>query len=275
MTKLSFSKNELVRLAVAANPSTPVADLQRMLNRGRDVRATVLSNPSLPEADMLTVAARPRTGDLTALAANPAVTEDVIAKALASADDVARQTLLAHPKAPADATYIPDASPRATPVRDRSPSEVLNDANATAGELFALAYLRDDRIRAQVAAHPNTPLRVLEGYLRLDHWTLLRTLSNPSLPERAIVDRFNRPIFDVRAALEVAAKRPQMTERFARFVLDSWHDQGGFRMIQRVPAALAANPATPPSVLSDLAMSGDPDVLRALSMNPAALPVAS
>ena len=78
LTRLSYSKEEQVREAVAGNPSTPVEDLRRMLNRGQGVRASVLGNPSLPEGDMLTVLRRPRPGDVEVIANNPAATAEVL-----------------------------------------------------------------------------------------------------------------------------------------------------------------------------------------------------
>lgn len=271
LTRLSYAKDELVRLAVAGNPNTPAADLQRMLNRGRDVRAIVLGNPSLPEKDLVAVARRPKDGDLRALAQNPALTGNVIRAAMETADSGVRNMLLSHRAAPADlaAMRTPEQTVPAPVSFARPAAEVVADPNATSDELRNLAYTRDPALRAKVAAHPNTPSRILEGYLRLDQQTLLQVLRNPSLSEDAIIGRFSRPVIDTRSALGVAASRPQMSERFARFVLDSWTDHGGFQMVQRVPALLAANPATPPSVLRDLAGWREPEVRQALAGNPA------
>lgn len=273
LSRLSFSKDELVRLAVAGNPNTPAADLQRMLNRGRDVRATVLGNPSLPEKDLVGVARRPRDGDLRALAGNPALTGAVIRAAMETADSGVRNMLLAHKSVPADlAVMRAPTQSRTEPMSFTRPaSEVIADPAAAPEELRNLAYTRDARLRERVAVHPNTPQRILDGYLRLDHFTLLQVLRNPSLDEDAIIDRFKRPIIDTRTALGVAASRPRMSERFARFVIDAWDGQGGFNMVQRVPALLAANPATPPSVLIELARRREPEIQKALAENPAAV----
>ncbi|WIE81134.1 hypothetical protein [Curtobacterium sp. MCSS17_016] len=277
LTRLSYSKDELVRLAVAGNTNTPVADLQRMLNRGRDVRAIVLANPSLPEKDLISVARHPRDGDLRALAANPALTANAIRAAMETADSGVRNMLLSHKAAPADlaAMRAPERT-QPEPVSFARPArEVVGDPDASPEELRNLAYTRDARLRERVATHPNTPQRILEGYLRLDHQTLLQVLRNPSLSEAAIMDRFARPIIDTRTALGVAATRPEMTERFAQFVLDSWIAQGGFSMVQRVPALLAGNPSTPPSVLRELSGWREPEVQQALAGNPAAAPAAA
>ncbi len=272
LTRLSYSKDELVRLAVAGNTNTPVGDLQRMLNRGRDVRATVLANPSLPEKDLIAVARRPRDGDLRSLAGNPALTGNVIRAAMETADSGVRAMLLSHSAVPADLASMREPAPtKPEQMRFTRPaSEVVSDPDASPDELRNLAYTRDPNLRERVAVHPNTPPRILEGYLRLDHQTLLQVLRNPSLPEEAIVRRFGRPVIDTRTALGVAASRPQMSDQFARFVLDSWTDQGGFNMVQRVPALLAANPAAPPAVLRELAGWRFPEVQQALASNPAA-----
>jgi hypothetical protein len=277
LTRLSFSKDELVRLAVAGNPNTPVGDLQRMLNRGRDVRAVVLANPAMPEKDLIGVARRPRDGDLRALAGNPSLTGNVIRAAMETADSGVRSILMSHSAAPADLAVMraPEQT-RPEPVSfARHASDVVTDPDAAPEELRNLAYTRDAALRERVAVHPNTPPRILEGYLRLDHQTLLQVLRNPSLSEDAIISRFSRPIIDTRTALGVAASRTQMSERFARFVLDSWTDQGGFNMVQRVPALLAGNPATPPAVLRELAGWREPEVRRALAGNPAVTPAAA
>jgi hypothetical protein len=270
LTRLSYAKDELVRLAVAGNPNTPPVDLQRMLNRGRDVRAIVLGNPALPEKELTAVARHPRDGDLRALAGNPALTGNVIRAALETADSGVRNMLLSHQAAPADlAALRAPVQTKPEPMTFTRPAgEVVADPAATPEELRNIAYTRDAALRARVAVHPNTPQRILEGYLRLDHQTLLQVLRNPSLSEDAIIDRFKRPLIDTRAALGVAASRSPMSERFARSVLDSWTAEGGFMMVQRVPALLAANPATPPSVLRDLAGWREPEVRQALAGNP-------
>ena len=152
----------------------------------------------------------------------------------------------------------------------RPSAEVVADPAATASELMALAFTKKEKVRHGVAAHPNTPPSVLAGYTRLDHWTLVNVIGNPSLPEEIIMDRFDRPTSDTRGLLARAADRSPMSETFARFLLDRWVAEGGFRMMQQVPARVGGNPATPAAVLIDLAKSEDVDTLRAVAGNPSA-----
>ncbi|WIB65379.1 hypothetical protein [Curtobacterium sp. MCBD17_040] len=252
-----------------------MSDLQRMLHRGVAVRLAVLENPSLPESDLLAAFdGQVLAGTADAVASNPAATGAVLRKAWLHASPSTQLTLRRHPNAPADLDAAGNAGEDKLSASVRTPAEVLADPAADPAELAALAFTKDERLRFRVAAHPNTPVRVLTGYLRLDHWALMSVVENPSLPEETIITRFREGprLFDERAVLARLANRSPMSASFARFVLERWREQGGVRMVQRVPAALAANPAVPEEVLAELAASGDVDVVRAVAANSAASP---
>jgi len=162
------------------------------------------------------------------------------------------------------------AVPSAVPALVRTPAEVVADQDSRPSELAALAYTKVEKLRHQVAGHPHTPVDILTGYTRLDHWTFLAVIDNPSLPEDVIIDRFTHDTQDTRALLHRAAGRSPMSAAFARFLLNRWAVESGFRMVQLVPTRLAGNPAVPTTVLTELSKSDDNDTLLAVARNPTA-----
>ena len=224
LSKLSYSRDLDVRMCVAANPSTPGADLVRMLDRGAMIRPLVLSNPSLPADVAEAVAQHPKHDtDLADLAHNPAATPAVLERA--ALVELAQWTVAGHVNASpaallaiiANTTNIQlvavagcninatDAvrivgSTRIDEISTwqaadgTTGSEVTTTTHSTSpAYLEAQSWSKNAAVRRAVAANPRTPEATLRRYLTKGIVARADVLKNPGLSDELVTEVARKP----------------------------------------------------------------------------------
>ena len=284
LSTLSYSKVEAVRLAVAGNTSTPVKDLERMMNFGALVRRAALANPVLPARVMAAVATAPRRDDLADLALNPRLPDTIAA--LCARGPVPAQLMIAG-RIGCSATVLDELADSADP---RVIDEVLSNPGATrstrnkaqrrltmlaanvpgdpraaaadpttdADALRALSFSRDEFVRNSVAANPGTPPDVLVRQLSRGRFIRGIALRNPGLPAAAALHAAENARDD---DLTNLASNPEASAA----LLDICSTGGGM-----APFLVAAHKNTSPAVFARYALSGNAQLLRTVADNPAA-----
>jgi hypothetical protein len=279
---LASDQHRAVRLAVARNPLTP---LQALLHLSDDedaaVRAAVARHPAVPddlrahvrataiEASRVRDRSQPEAYAATAapaLAEQPVLDADALARAAAVPDPNARAAVAARPDAPIDLlrALADDDSPFVRAAVARNPRTPLD----------RLEWLADDEfwpIHRAVAENPSTPTELLERFAADYSWSNMRVrlavVGNPNVSVATLEHLAGDLSVDVRRAV---MHHPQTPIHARSRILAS-----SLEMCSRSSESFAhvlalSNPAAPADYLA--ARAGSPEWLEryAITRNPAA-----